>query len=75
MERGTRGRKSGEALRSEKYRERVEVRGTFASIDLNRLSDEQLARISAGEDPRFGVARQLGTKRPSAMGNGSGIGK
>ncbi len=35
----------------ERYRERVEVRGTFASIDLNRLTDEQLARISAGEHP------------------------
>jgi len=44
------------ALRPEKYRERVEVRGAFASIDLNRLSDEQLARISAGEDPLFVVA-------------------
>ena len=44
------------ALRPEKYRERVEVRGAFASIDLNRLSDEQLARISAGEDPLFVVS-------------------
>ena len=44
------------ALRPEKYRERVEVRGAYASIDLNRLSDEQLARISAGEDPFFVVA-------------------
>ncbi len=39
------------ALRPEKYRERYEVRGTFANIDLNRLSDEQLARIAAGEHP------------------------
>lgn len=44
------------ALRPEKYRERVEVRGVYASIDLNRLTDEQLARISAGEDPLFVVA-------------------
>ncbi len=35
-------------LRPEKYRERVEVRETLSSIDLNRLTDEQLARISAG---------------------------
>ena len=34
------------ALRPEKYRERVEVRSTLASIDLNRLTDEQLARIT-----------------------------
>ncbi|MCH8030783.1 MAG: hypothetical protein IIB09_03080 [Bacteroidetes bacterium] len=39
------------ALRPDKYQERVEVRGSLASIDLNRLTDEQLARISAGEHP------------------------
>lgn len=39
------------ALRPEEYRERVEVRGAFASIDLNRLSDEQLARLAGGEHP------------------------
>lgn len=39
------------ALRPERYRESVEVRGTLASINLNQLSDEQLARISAGEHP------------------------
>lgn len=39
------------ALRPDKYRERVEVRGSLASIDLNRLTDEQLARISAGDHP------------------------
>ena len=39
------------ALRPKKYRDRVEVRGTLASIDLNRLTDEQLARISAGAHP------------------------
>ncbi len=37
------------ALRPEKYRERVEVRGSLAHIDFNRLSDDQLARIAAGE--------------------------
>jgi len=31
------------------YRERLEVRGTLAHIDFNRLSDDQLARIAAGE--------------------------
>jgi hypothetical protein len=39
------------ALRPEKYRERVEVRGSLAHIDFNRLSDEQLARIAGGEHP------------------------
>ncbi len=37
------------ALRPEKYRERVEVRGSLAHIDFNRLSDDQLTRIAAGE--------------------------
>ncbi len=44
------------ALRPEKYRERVEVRGVYAHIDLNRLSDEQLARVSAGEELNFVIA-------------------
>lgn len=35
----------------EKYRERVEVRGTLAGFDLTRCSDDQLARIVAGEHP------------------------
>ena len=39
------------ALRPEKYRERVDVRGSLATIDLNRFTDEQLARVSAGEHP------------------------
>ena len=39
------------ALRPEKYRERVDVRGTLASIDLTRFTDEQLVRVSAGEHP------------------------
>ncbi len=37
------------ALRPERYRERAEVRGSLASIDLNRCTDEQLTRIAAGE--------------------------
>ncbi len=36
------------AMRPEKYRDRVEIRGTLASIDLTRRSDEQLARIGGG---------------------------
>ncbi len=32
-------------------RQEVEFKGSPASIDLTQLSDEQLARISAGEHP------------------------
>jgi len=35
----------------EKYRERLEVRGALARIDFGSMTDEQLARISAGEHP------------------------
>lgn len=34
-----------------KYKDRVEVRGGLATIDYAKLTDEQLARISAGEHP------------------------
>ncbi len=58
------------ALRPEKYRERVEVRGSLASIDLNRLTDEQLRRISAGEQPWsvLGSALDRGLPRGPALG-------
>ena len=49
------------APRPEKYRERVEVRGDLAHIDLTRCSDEQIARIAGGEHP-FSV---LGTPTES----------
>lgn len=38
------------ALRPEKYRERVELRGVMANLDLSRLDDETLGRIAAGEN-------------------------
>ena len=38
-------------LRPEKYRERVELNGGLASIDLNQLPDALLDRIIAGEHP------------------------
>ena len=58
------------ALRPEKYRERVEVRGTLASIDLNCLTDDQLARLSAGEHPFSVLANALerGLSRGPALG-------
>ncbi len=37
-------------LRPEKYRDRVELHGQLANIDLSRLDDETLGRIAAGEN-------------------------
>ncbi len=39
------------ALRPEKCRERVDLRGSLAHIDLAQLPDELLARIAGGEHP------------------------
>ncbi len=39
------------ALRPEKYRERVDVRGVFAHLDVSLLPDELVARLAAGENP------------------------
>ncbi len=44
------------SLRPERYRERVDLRGSLAHIDLNLLPDELLARIAAGEDIRSVLA-------------------
>jgi hypothetical protein len=38
-------------VRPEKYRDRVETGGWLASIDVTKLSDDQLQRIRAGENP------------------------
>ncbi|NIM48260.1 MAG: hypothetical protein GTO22_03220 [Gemmatimonadales bacterium] len=59
-------------LRPEKYRERVEVRGSLANLDLSRLQDDLLARIAAGEHPLSVLASfaegvpQLGPGDPAA---------
>ena len=39
------------ALMPDKYRDRVEVRGSIANIDYEKLPDHLLARIAAGEHP------------------------
>lgn len=51
------------ALRPEKYRERVEIRGIYAHVDINRLSDEQLSRVSDGEELRYVIA----TSQPALL--------
>ena len=38
------------AVRPEKYREQVEMRGVLANIDLTKLPDHLIARIAAGEN-------------------------
>ena len=38
------------AVRPEKYRERVEMRGVLANVDLTKLPDALIARIAAGEN-------------------------
>lgn len=67
--------------RPEKYRDRVEVRGALASIDVTKLSDEQIQRISNGEHPWAVLGppagRWLGVQRalpagPAPAGEGSG---
>ncbi len=45
-------------------RREVEFKGSLAHIDFNRLSDDQLARISAGE-PLWFVLGTLGTPEES----------
>ncbi len=39
------------ALRPEKYRERVELRGAFANLDIAALPDDLIARLAKGEHP------------------------
>ena len=35
----------------ERYKDRMEVAGAFANIDLTRLPDDLIARLAAGEHP------------------------
>ena len=54
-------------IRPEKYRERMEMRGAFANIDISQLPDELVARLARGEHPASvlsgwaeGLPKQLG---------------
>ncbi len=38
-------------IRPEKYRERVELRGAFANLDVSKLPDDLVARLASGENP------------------------
>ena len=39
------------AMRPEKFRDRVDVRGVLAHLDVSQLPDELVARLAAGENP------------------------
>jgi hypothetical protein len=51
------------AMLPDKYRDRIELRGSLSTLDYSRLTDEQLARIASGEHPlavlSAGVPRPL----------------
>ena len=59
------------ALRPEKYRERVDLRGSLAHIDLTQLPDHLLARIAAGEHPFSVLAPGQGGAAVPALGSGA----
>jgi hypothetical protein len=48
------------AMLPEKYRDRTELRGSLATLDVTKLTDEQLAPIAAGEHP---LGRARGVRR------------
>ena len=58
------------ALRPEKYRERVDLRGSLAHIDLTQLPDHLLARIAAGEHPFSVLAPGQGGAAVPMLGSG-----
>ena len=58
------------ALRPEKYRERVDVRGVLAHLDISRLPDELVARLAAGENPISVLAPVLQASELPALPSG-----
>ena len=61
-------------IRPEKYRERMEVSGSLANLDLNRLPDDLLARIAAGEHPMSVLASWDGEKPAGLLPDGNDAG-
>ncbi len=58
------------ALRPEKFRERYEVRGTLAHLDLRRLPDDLIERLAKGESPLTVLAPLLQAGELPALGPG-----
>ena len=55
------------ALRPEKFRERVDVRGVLAHLDVSLLPDELVARLAAGENPITVLAPVLAAPDPPTL--------
>ncbi len=58
-------------IRPDKYKDRVEFKGALASIDLNKLPDELIARIAAGEHPLSVLASATAEVKRLALPSGS----
>ncbi len=56
--------------RPERYRERYDVRGTLAHLDLRRLPDDLIERLAKGEDPHSVLAPILQAGELPALGRG-----
>ena len=54
-------------LRPERYRERVDVRGVLAHLDVSQLPDELVARLAAGENPITVLAPILQGELPALL--------
>ena len=61
------------SLRPEKYRERVEMRGTLANIDVTKLPDHLLARLAVGEHPFSVLAPARGGAAVPMLGSSEPI--
>ena len=55
-------------IRPDKYRDRMEVRGAFASLDVSRLPDEFVARLARGESPISVLLSATPELRAEALG-------
>ncbi len=56
--------------RPEQYRERYEVRGTLAHLDLRRLPDDLIERLAKGGDPHAVLAGILQDPNVKLLGAG-----
>ena len=57
-------------LRPEQYRERYEIKGTLANLDLRRLPDDLIARLAGGENPLTVLSPLLQAGELPALGRG-----
>lgn len=57
-------------LRPERYRERIDFKGTLANLDLRRLPDELIERLARGENPISVLAPILSDPNVKLLGAG-----